>query len=52
MALSQILCLILLPVPGATAGWVLDHSVFPAILGAAFAGGIDMLLSIVKYVIH
>jgi len=41
-----------LAVLGARAGWVLDRRVGSAILGAIFVGGIGVLLSIVKYVIH
>ena len=49
---SQLLCVVLLAVLGARAGWVLDQRLFPAILGAFFVGGIGGLLSVVKYVIH
>ncbi|PWJ20762.1 hypothetical protein [Jannaschia seohaensis] len=49
---SQLLCVILLAGLGARAGWVLDSRVMPAILGAVFAGGIGVLLAIVKHVIH
>ncbi|KUF10804.1 hypothetical protein [Pseudoponticoccus marisrubri] len=49
---SQLHCVALLAVLGARAGWVLDHRVVPALLGALFVGGIGGLLSIVKYLIH
>ena len=49
---SQVLCIALLGVLGARAGWVLDHRVFSAILGALFVGSIGVLLSVIKYVIH
>lgn len=49
---SQILCVALLALLGARAGWVLDHHLVPTILGALFVGGIGVLLSVVKYVIH
>ena len=49
---SQVLCVILLAGLGARAGWVLDRRMGPAILGAVFAGGIGVLLAIVKHVIH
>lgn len=49
---SQVLCVALLATLGARAGWVLDHRVFPALLGALFVGGIGVCLSVVKYVIH
>jgi len=49
---SQALCVLLLLVLGARAGWVLDHRAWPAILGALFVGGIGILLSLLKYVIH
>lgn len=52
LLLSQVLCVTLLAVLGGRAGWVLDGRLFPAILGAFFAGGIGLLLSIVKHVIH
>jgi hypothetical protein len=49
---SQVLCVALLAVLGARTGWVLDHRLVPTILGALFVGGIGVLLSVVKYVIH
>lgn len=52
LLLSQVLCVTLLAVLGGRAGWVLDGRWFPAILGAVFAGGTGLLLSIVKHVIH
>lgn len=52
LAASQVLCVSLLSLLGARAGWVLDQRVFPAILGAVFVGGIGFVLSVVKYVIH
>lgn len=52
LLLSQVLCVTLLALLGARAGWVLDHHVIPAILGALFVGGIGAILSVVKYVIH
>jgi divalent metal cation (Fe/Co/Zn/Cd) transporter len=52
LVLSQVLCVMLLAVLGARAGWVLDRRVVPAMLGAVFAGAVGTLLSLVKYVIH
>ncbi|SDZ45106.1 hypothetical protein SAMN05444004_1159 [Jannaschia faecimaris] len=52
LIVSQVLCVALLALLGARAGWVLDHRAIPAILGALFVGGVGLLLSIVKYVIH
>ena len=52
LLLSQVLCVMLLVVLGARAGWVLDHRVYPTILGALFVGGIGILLSVLKYFIH
>ena len=52
LLLSQVLCVMLLAVLGGRAGWVLDRRWFPALLGAIFAGGIGLLLAIVKHVIH
>lgn len=52
LAASQVLCVAVLALLGARAGWVLDRRVVPAILGALFVGGIGGLLSVVKYVIH
>ncbi len=49
---SHVLCIALLATLGARAGWVLDHRVVPAILGAFFVGGIGAVLSVVKYIIH
>ena len=50
--LSQVLCVALLALLGGRAGWVLDRRVVPALLGAVFAGGVGVLLALVKYVIH
>lgn len=52
LVVSQLLCVALLIVLGGRAGWVLDHRLVPTILGALFVGGIGVLLSVVKYVIH
>jgi divalent metal cation (Fe/Co/Zn/Cd) transporter len=52
LVVSQLLCVALLVVLGARAGWVLDHRLAPTALGALFVGGIGVLLSVVKYVIH
>lgn len=49
---SQAFCVALLALLGARAGRVLDHRVFSAILGALFVGGVGMLLSVLKFVIH
>lgn len=52
LVLAQVFCVGLLAVLGARAGWVLDRRIFSAILGALFAGGIGVLLSVMKYFIH
>jgi len=52
LVISQVFCVAVLAVLGARAGWVLDRRVGSAILGAIFVGGLGVLLSIVKYVIH
>ena len=49
---SQVLCVTLLAMLGARAGWILDQRVIPAILWALFVGGIGAILSVFKYVIH
>jgi len=49
---SQVLCVTLLAMLGARAGWILDQRVIPAILEALFVGGIGAILSVFKYVIH
>jgi hypothetical protein len=49
---SQVFCVVLLAMLGARTGWVLDRRALSAILGALFVGGIGVLLSIVKHVIH
>lgn len=49
---SQAFCVALLALLGARAGWVLDHRVVSAILGALFVGGVRILLSVLKFVIH
>jgi hypothetical protein len=50
--LSQAICVVFLMVLGARVGWVLDRRVVPSILGAAFAGGIGLVLAALKFVIH
>lgn len=50
--LSHLVCIGLLLVLGARAGWVIDGRVVPAILGGLFAGGIGFALSLMKLVIH
>ncbi|MCK0103652.1 hypothetical protein [Pseudohalocynthiibacter sp. F2068] len=52
LLLSQVLCVTLLALLGGRAGWVLDRRLVPALLGAVFAGGVGLLLAIVKHVIH
>lgn len=52
LLVSQLVCVALLVVLGARAGWVLEHRLVPTILGALFVGGIGLLLSVVKYAIH
>ncbi|EPX75787.1 hypothetical protein [Salipiger mucosus] len=52
LVLSRVLCVALLAVLGARAGWVIDRRILPATLGALLAGGIGILLSVVKHVIH
>lgn len=52
LVLSQAMCVTLLALLGGRAAWVLDRRLLPAILGAIFAGGVGLLLAIVKYVIH
>lgn len=50
--LSHFVCIGLLIVLGARAGWVIDGKVTPAILGGLFAGGIGVALSLMKLLIH
>ncbi|WP_413717272.1 hypothetical protein [Silicimonas sp. MF1-12-2] len=50
--LSQGVCVGLLLILGARAGWVIDGRVLPAVLGAAFAGGLGIALAAMKFVIH
>ena len=49
---SQAVCVALLAAIGARIGWVLDRSVFRACAGALFAGGIGVLLAVMKHIIH
>jgi hypothetical protein len=50
--LSHWVCISLLLVLGARAGWVIDGRVWPAILGGLFAGGIGIALSLMKLLTH
>ena len=49
---SQVYAAAVLALIGARAGWVQDHRVMPAVLGAIFAGGVGTLLAVLKYEIH
>lgn len=50
--LSHWVCISLLLVLGARAGWVIDGRIGPAILGGFFAGGIGVALSLMKLFTH
>ena len=50
--LSHALCIAVLLVLGARAGWVIDGGVVPAALGGLFAGGVGVALSLMKLLIH
>lgn len=50
--LSQGVCVALLAVLGARVGWVIDGNAMAATLGAGFAGGVGVLLALVKQLIH
>lgn len=50
--LSHLVCISLLLVLGARAGWVIDGRIGPAILGGFFAGGIGAALSLMKLLTH
>lgn len=50
--LAQLVCVTVLLLIGARVGWVIDQRPWPSIAGAAFAGGIGVALSAVKYLIH
>ncbi|MDQ2091652.1 hypothetical protein [Marimonas arenosa] len=50
--LSQGVCVALLAVLGARVGWVIDGRVTPAVLGGLFAGGIGLVLALMKVAIH
>ena len=52
LSAAQIFAVALLALIGARAGWVLDHRVLSAVLGAAFAGGAGLALAVLKFVIH
>jgi hypothetical protein len=49
---SQIVCIAFLLLLGARVGWVLDRRVVSSALGALFAGGVGLLLAVMKYLIH
>lgn len=51
-ALSQVVCIAILLAVGARVGWVLDRRPLPTLGGALFAGGIGLMLALIKYVIH
>lgn len=50
--LSQLFCVAILIVLGARVGWVVRHSAWLSLGGAAFAGGIGIGLAAMKYAIH
>lgn len=50
--LSHSVCILLLLVMGARAGWVIDGKVVPAILGGLFTGSIGAALSLAKLITH
>ena len=49
---SQALCIGLLAFLGARVGWVIDAKASSTVLGALFAGGIGVALSVLKVLIH
>jgi hypothetical protein len=49
---SQAVCVALLATVGARIGWVLDREIVRAVAGGFFAGGIGVLLAVMKHVIH
>jgi hypothetical protein len=49
---SEFVCIALLALVGARAGWVLDARMLPSVLGALFTGGIGLALSLLKHLIH
>lgn len=49
---SQAICVVLLATIGARIGWVLDREIVKAVAGALFAGGVGVLLAVMKHVIH
>jgi len=49
---AQVYCIGLLLFLGARVGWVIDRTPLAALLGAGFAGGVGLLLALVKYLIH
>ncbi|QFU08622.1 hypothetical protein PARPLA_03218 [Rhodobacteraceae bacterium THAF1] len=51
-ALSQAFCILVLVVLGARVGWVINHSWWLPIGGAAFAGSVGVGLAAMKYAIH
>lgn len=51
-AVAQMVCVIVLLSVGARVGWVINQRFWPSFGGAAFAGGIGIALSVVKYLIH
>lgn len=52
MLFAQFYCIGLLLLMGARVGWVIDRSILAATLGAVFAGGVGILLAVVKHLIH
>lgn len=50
--LSQGLCVALLVTLGARVGWVIDGKVGPAIMGGLLAGGLGVVLALLKLAIH
>jgi hypothetical protein len=48
VVLSHSVCIVLLLVMGARAGWVIDRKIVPAILGGLFAGSIGVTLSLAR----
>lgn len=52
VALSQLYCTLLLMLVGGRVGWRVDGAVASALLGALFAGGVGVVLALLKFAIH
>ncbi|GGD02452.1 hypothetical protein [Aquisalinus flavus] len=49
---SQLYCILVLVIFGARVGWVIGHGPLLPIAGAFFAGGVGVLLAVMKYILH